>query len=292
MPLNSHTPENSTERGTLYIVSTPVGNLEDISYRAVRILNEVDCIAAEDTRQTIKLLNHYTIKKKLVACHEHNEHEAAKDLVEKMEQGMNLALVTDGGTPLVSDPGFRLVSLAVEHGLDVVPIPGACAAVAALTGAGLPTDRFLFCGFLPKKQGKLRESLEALKAIQATLIFYESPRRIIKLAEEMLVILGDRQAVLAREITKIHEEFLRGSLLEIISDLESRDVVRGECTLVVAGPGEDLPDLSTLEQEIKKGMARGDLSSSRLSAKLAKEFGIAKKKVYDLMLEIQDQNIH
>ena len=288
MPLNS--PTHNQAPGTLYIVATPVGNLEDITYRAIRTLKEVDCIAAEDTRQTLKLLNHYQIKKKLVACHEHNEQEAAKGLVENMLDGMNLALVTDGGTPLVSDPGFRLVSLAVGKGIDVVPIPGACAAIAALTGAALPTDRFLFCGFLPKKQGKMQEALETVKDIPATLIFYESPRRVQKLAREMANILGDRQAVLAREISKIHEEFLRGSLLEIARDLACRDGLKGECTLVVAGPEKKAPDLSTLEQEILNGMARGELSASKLSAKIAKKFGIEKKKVYAMILDTKASN--
>nr|WP_028315233.1 16S rRNA (cytidine(1402)-2'-O)-methyltransferase [Desulfatibacillum aliphaticivorans] len=286
MPLNSHTHDLNS--GKLYIVSTPIGNLEDITYRAIRTLGEVDIIAAEDTRQTLKLLNHYNIKKKLVACHEHNEQEAAKGLIDQMQQGQNVALVSDGGAPLVSDPGFRLVSMAVEQGLEAVPIPGACAAIAGLCGAGLPTDRFMFCGFLPKKKGKLREALESVKDVQATLIFYESPKRVLKVIEGMTEVLGDRKAVLAREITKIHEEFLRGALSEIAKELNSREGVKGECTLIVGGSEDQTPDFGSLENVIKAEVAKGELSASKLSAKLAKQFGIEKKKVYAMVLAAKD----
>ncbi|WP_342039443.1 16S rRNA (cytidine(1402)-2'-O)-methyltransferase [Desulfatibacillum alkenivorans] len=269
-------------------MSTPIGNLEDITYRAVRTLGEVDIIAAEDTRRTLKLLNHYNIKKKLVACHEHNEQEAAKGLIDQMLQGQNVALVSDGGAPLISDPGFRLVSMAVESGLEAVPIPGACAAIAGLCGAGLPTDRFMFCGFLPKKQGKLREALENVKDVQATLIFYESPKRVLKVIEGMTQVLGDRTAVLAREITKIHEEFIRGTLSGIAEELNSREGVKGECTLIVSGPEAQNPDLGSLDGLIRMEVAKGQLSASKLSAKLAKQFGIEKKKVYAMILALKD----
>ncbi len=289
MHSNLPTPELSQDAGILYVVATPVGNLDDITYRAVETLTKVDLIAAEDTRHTSKLLTHFGIRRPLVSCHEHNEKARVKDLVKRLEQGLNLALVTDSGTPLVSDPGFRLVSEAAAQGIRVIPIPGACAAVAALSAGGLPTDRFMFCGFLPKKKGKIVRALESLANIEATLVFYESPRRILDILNEMIEILGDRPAVLARELTKIHEEFLRGSLSEIHARLQDRRDVKGECTILVSGPSQKEADEDVLIHEISMELAEAGLSVSKLSAKLAKKHGIAKRIVYDMALELQDR---
>lgn len=288
MPLNSPTHKTGATPGILYIISTPIGNLEDITYRAVRILSQVDMIAAEDTRQTAKLLAHYNIRQPMVSCHEHNEQARIKDFLRRLWQGFDIALVTDSGTPLVSDPGFRLVAAAVSEKIRVVPIPGPCAAVAALSGSGLPTDMFLFCGFLPKKKGRLVQSLESLEKAEATLIFYESPRRIQNIIAEMIKILGDRPAVVARELTKIHEEFLRGPLSEILDQLNARKEIKGECTLVVSGCPKAEPDLDALEADIKQDLAKGELSLSKLSAKLAKKHGFPRKTVYDMALKFQN----
>src|SRR5438874_177589 len=201
--------------GTLFIVATPIGNLEDISQRALRILREVDLIACEDTRHTRGLLNHYGIRTKTISYHEHNEDERAEELCSQLESGKNIALVSDAGTPLISDPGFRIVNAAIQRNIPIVPIPGATAFAAALSASGLPSDQFLFAGFLPPRASARRARLEDLRAIQATLIFYEAPHRIATALRDAVDILGNRQAVVARELTKLHEEFVRGRLNEL-----------------------------------------------------------------------------
>src|ERR1700726_2411193 len=231
--------------GCLYLVATPIGNLEDITVRAIRILKEANLIACEDTRQTQKLLHHYGIRKEMVSYHEHNELTRSPELVIELEQGAQIALVSDAGTPGISDPGHRLVTLCLRHHIPVVPIPGPSALVAALAASGLPTEEFLFVGFLPARASARRKALDALKSESRTLILYEAPHRLAETLSDAADLLGSRPAVVAREVTKIHEEFLRGSLVEL-RDAARQRAPRGEITLLI-GPatGEDLPGVPT-----------------------------------------------
>jgi len=222
------------EQGILYIISTPIGNLEDMSFRAVRILGEVDCIAAEDTRRARILLNHYHIKNQLTSYIEHNEKTKTATHIDLIKTAKSVALISEAGTPAISDPGYRIIAEALKHEIPVVPIPGPCAAVTALSVSGLPVHRFAFEGFLPPKKGKRKTLLKKLAEEERTLIFYESPYRICATLKDMIEVLGDRNAVFAREITKLHEETLRGKLTEIIKILEGRKI-KGEITLLVEG---------------------------------------------------------
>jgi 16S rRNA (cytidine1402-2'-O)-methyltransferase len=224
--------------GTLYVVSTPIGNLEDITLRALRILKEVSIIAAEDTRHTQKLLSHFDIHTTLTSYHDFNKEEKTPVLLSKMAEGASIAIVADAGTPTLSDPGFYLIREAIRAGLPVSPIPGPAAAIAALAVSGLPPDRFVFEGFLPKKKGARARRLEQLKPDPRTLIFYESPFRIIGLLEEIKTILGDRPVVVAREMTKVFEEFIRGTVTEVLEKI-GKKTVKGEITLVVGGNREE-----------------------------------------------------
>lgn len=233
--------------GTLYVVATPIGNLEDITLRALRVLREVDLIAAEDTRRARVLLQHYHIDKPLTSLYEHNEAQKAPELIRRLATGASIALVSEAGTPLISDPGYRLMQLAIAQGIPIVPIPGACAAIAALTIAGLPIDRFAFEGFLPKRPGKRRRRLEELRSESRTMIFYESPRRICALLADMLAVWGDRRIVLARELTKKFEEILRGRLSEVQALLAERPPL-GEVTLVVEGATAAAPPSASCDQ--------------------------------------------
>jgi 16S rRNA (cytidine1402-2'-O)-methyltransferase len=208
------------EHGKLYVVGTPIGNLEDMTLRGIRILKEVDLIACEDTRRTQTLLNAYKIATRTVSYHEHNEMTRAPELIIQMEEGSSLALVTDAGMPVVSDPGFRLVHLAVRHSIPVIPVPGASAFVAALAASGLPVDKFRFLGFLPSKKGERRKALEELKDATRTLVFYEAPHRLVEMLKDSREILGEREIVVAREVTKIHEEFLRGTISSTLEHLK------------------------------------------------------------------------
>jgi len=228
-------PEGGQAVGTLYVVSTPIGNLEDITIRAIGALRSVHLIAAEDTRRTLKLLTHFQISASITSYHDHNKVSKAPILVQALEQGKDVALVSDAGTPGIADPGFYLVRMAIDRGIPVVPIPGPSAPIASLSASGLPTDRFVFEGFLPARKGKRLERLRALKDEERTIILYESPHRIRRLLEEVLSVLGNRPAVLAREITKLHEEFLRGGIEEIMRELDKRGAVRGEVTLLIGG---------------------------------------------------------
>jgi len=265
--------------GTLYIVATPIGNLEDITARAVRILGEVDLIACEDTRQTRKLLDRYGIAKPLVSYHEHNEQSRSSDLLRELEAGKSIALVSDGGTPLIADPGYRLVEQARNQGILVSPLPGPSALLAALSVSGLPTDSFSFHGFLPAKKGQRRKFLEDLRPSQATLVFYEAPHRILDALEDIGEMLGPRPVVLAREVTKIHEEFLRGTASEIRGVLEKRPSVKGEITLMI-GKGEtqevdDTPIAEAVEKLVQSGVPRMDALKI-----VARERGLSKREVY------------
>src|SRR6266576_1751847 len=226
---------NPADGGCLYLVGTPIGNLEDITLRALRILKEVDRIACEDTRHTLKLLTHYDIHKPLVSYHEHNELTRAPELLVTLEQGAKIALVSDAGMPLVSDPGHRLVTLCLRHQIPVVPIPGPSALLASLSASGLPNEEFLFVGFLPARSGERRRALERLRIEDRTIILYEAPHRVSDCVADARETLGDRSACIAREVTKMHEEFSRGKLSELSTSLEQRPA-RGEITLLVGPP--------------------------------------------------------
>ena len=269
--------------GTLYVVATPIGNLEDISARAIRILGEVDLIACEDTRHTRKLLDRYGVSKPLVSYHEHNEPARAAELLSDLEAGKNIALVSDAGTPLIADPGYRLVEQARERGITVSPVPGPSALLAALSASGLATDAFLFRGFLPPKQGQRRKLLEELKPLQATLVFYEAPHRILETLADIGITLGPRPVVLARELTKIHEEFLRGTPQELESILAQRESVKGEITVMV-GKGNDIAeDLTPLDQAVEKLIATGVPRMEALKT-VARQRGLSKSDVYKKLL--------
>ncbi len=269
---------NKLVPGALYIVSTPIGNLEDITYRAVRILKEADLIACEDTRHTRKLLDHYGIQTRAISYHEHNESARAADLLERLRDGQSIALVSDAGTPLISDPGYRVVAQAAAEGVPVIPIPGPSAAIAALSASGLPTDSFRFCGFLPAKSSQRRRLLESVAADSATLIFYEAPHRIVESLAEMREVLGPRPAVVARELTKLHEEILRGTL----DDLASSVTGRGEFTIVV-GKGEPAPESDEPIVEAVKRLERAGVPRMEAMKTIARERGVSKRDVYRAM---------
>jgi len=225
--------QNSRVAGTLYIVSTPIGNLEDITQRALLVLGQVELIACEDTRHTRKLLNHFGINTPTVSYHDHNERERSVELLLRLTSGENIALVSDAGTPGINDPGYRVVQLAIENDLAVVPVPGASALISALVGSGLPTDEFFFGGFLPPKSNARRMRLTELRSLPATLIFYEAPHRISAALKDAFEVLGARHAVVARELTKLHEEFVRGRLDELAAQFASNEKARGEIVLII-----------------------------------------------------------
>lgn len=285
MPLNSPTHDPGT--GCLYVVATPIGHLEDITLRAVRTLKEVDLIAAEDTRHTRRLLTAHGIENQLISYHEHNERQRAAELIRRLEQGARIALVSDAGTPTVSDPGYRLVAAAADRQIPIVPIPGVSAAMAALSAAGLPTDIFTFAGFPPRKKTRRLAQLSQLAAVPHTLIFYQSPRRLLAFLKELIEVLGDRPAVLAREITKIHEEFIRGSLTRIIEQLQQRPEVKGECTLLVAGAPPAETDPRDLDAAIVEALDRSGDSLSALAKELARRYGAPRKEIYARALELK-----
>jgi 16S rRNA (cytidine1402-2'-O)-methyltransferase len=265
--------------GTLYLVATPIGNLEDITLRALRVLKQADLIACEDTRQTRKLLDHYGIAKPAVSYHEHNEAERAQELAGKLAEGARIALVSDAGMPLVSDPGYRLVQAAIAAGARVEPVPGPSALLAALAASGLATDAFHFGGFLPAKEGQRRRTLEALRGENATLIFYEAPHRIVETLQAVEEVLGPRRVVVARELTKVHEEFLRGIVAEVRAELAGRQSVKGEITLLVARAETPATDDTPLDEAVAECMRQG---MSRMDAikTVARQRGLPKREVY------------
>jgi 16S rRNA (cytidine1402-2'-O)-methyltransferase len=269
--------------GTLYIVATPIGNLEDITLRALRILKEVHLIACEDTRQTRKLLDHFAITTPLTSYHEHNETERSEELIGRIAAGSDIALVSDAGTPLISDPGYRIVAAAVAANVPVIPIPGASAILGALAGSGLPTDSFRFCGFLPPKTTQRQKIFDSLRNESATLVFYEAPHRILDALEDIQSVLGKRAVVVARELTKLHEEFLRGTAEEIREQLASRPSVKGEITLLIAkatGQEEtDQPVEEAVQDLVKQGVSRMDAIKY-----VAKSRGMGKRDVYRLLM--------
>lgn len=270
--------------GTLYVVATPIGNLEDITQRALRVLSEVDVIACEDTRHTRKLLHHFGIKTRTVSYHDHNEAERSAELLQDLHAGANVAIVSDAGTPSISDPGFRLVSAAAAQGLSVVALPGPTALIAALVASGLPADEFFFGGFLPSRSGARRARLSELRNLPATLIFYEAPHRIAATLKDALEILGEREAAIGRELTKLHEEIARGRLSELAARFSSAAKARGEMVLLI--------DQTPLTSELKRdaeGRSVGELVA-RLEAegldhraalkKAARELGISRAEAY------------
>lgn len=284
--------ESPAAFGTLYIVATPLGNLEDITFRAVNILKKVDVIAAEDTRHSKKLLSHYGIQARLISCHEHNETAKISHLIYQLKNGLNIALISDAGTPCISDPGFILVKTAAKENIPVIPIPGCSAAIAGLSVSGLPTDSFLFLGFLPKKKQQLQKALEKQKIQNSTLIIYESPKRIKNLIENMIPILGNRNACLTREMTKLHEEYIRGSLSLILEKLETKERIRGEIALFVQGCPQDKPIMDTkrLETIIMDLLSSSDLGTAALARQICDQYQVRKKEVYDLILKLQNNN--
>jgi 16S rRNA (cytidine1402-2'-O)-methyltransferase len=279
--------------GTLFLVGTPIGNLEDITLRALRILQEVDQIACEDTRHTQKLLTHYDIHKPLVSYHEHNEMTRAPELIVRLEQGAKIALVSDAGMPLVSDPGHRLVSLCVRHRIPVVPVPGPSALLAALGASGLPNEEFLFAGFLPQRKGERRRALERLRIEDRTIILYEAPHRIAETVTDARQILGDRQACLAREVTKLHEEFRRGRLSELEISLEERPA-RGEITLLIAPadlaePNKPAESSQSLTDRVEELMRQAKLDRREALKLAAKERGLTRRDAYDQLIIDRDK---
>jgi 16S rRNA (cytidine1402-2'-O)-methyltransferase len=280
--------------GCLYIVSTPIGNLEDITLRALRVLKEVDIIACEDTRQTLKLLSHFDIHKRLVSYHQHNEITRAAELVIELEQGAKVALVSDAGTPAISDPGQHLVTLCLRHGIRVVPIPGPSAIVAALAASGMPAEHFSFVGFLPSRQTERRRALRDLSAEPGTLVLYEAPHRLLDALEDACEILGNRPAAIARELTKIHEEFLRDHLFDLAAGVR-RKPLKGEITLLI-GPavGQPLEQQATgsapaaapvpLARRVEEIVQQRGVDRKAALKQAARERGLTKREAYKQLL--------
>jgi 16S rRNA (cytidine1402-2'-O)-methyltransferase len=286
---------DAQSKPALYLVATPIGNLEDITLRALRVLKDVDVIACEDTRQTQKLLNHYAIATRTTSYHEHNEMTRSAELVKEMQEGASVALVTDAGMPGISDPGYRLIALAIRHRVPVVPVPGASAFLAALVASGLPTDSFRFSGFLPAKRGERRAALEAVKNSPRTQVFYEAPHRIVETLTDVVEVLGEaRHVVLAREVTKLHEEFLRGRAAEVLEKLKARDAVKGEITLLIGkaeekevhtGADAACPEQSrrvrpSVRQRVEQIMAEEKIDKKAALKRVAKERGVSKSEAY------------
>ena len=286
--------DNSGEidkKGNLYVVATPIGNKDDITLRALNTLKEVDIIAAEDTRHTGRFLALHKIqRKRLVSYHDHNEKERSFDLINRLKRGESVALVSNAGTPSVSDPGYRLIKEAITSDIRVTPIPGVSAAITALSVAGMPTDSFIFTGFPARKKEKRLKQLRKLADEPVTIIFYESPKRIIVLLKEIIDVMGDRYGVLSREMTKLYEEFIRGNLSEILGNIKERPVVKGECTLLVAGRKEnENVSMEFVSSEIKNGLKITGTRLSELAKKIAKKYDIPKNKVYDEALKVKGE---
>ena len=273
--------------GTLYIVGTPIGNLEDTTFRAIKTLQEVDLIAAEDTRHTSKLLQHFQILTPQLSYHQHNEQSRIPELIEKLNQGKAIALVTDAGMPAISDPGYELVKVCVEANISVVPIPGVTASITALCASGLPTNKFIFIGFLPTKIKLREEQLEKLSNSLETIVLYESPYKLLQTLEDLAKMLGgNRKIVLARELTKLHEEFWRGTVGQAIIYYQNNQP-KGEFTLVIAGAEPELLVLSedTIKQELQELFAQG-ISRSQASRQLSQKINLSRRKIYQIALKI------
>ena len=265
-------------KGTLYIVATPLGNLEDITLRAIRVLKEASVIACEDTRRTVKLLNRYEIRTPMFIYHDYNKHRAGVGLMRRLKEGESVALVSDAGTPAISDPGYELVREAIAADVPVEVVPGPSALVSALVVSGLPTDHFAFEGFLPNRKEKRRKAIQALAGETRTMIFYESPQRVGAFLAEAAEILGDRKACLVRELTKVHEEILRGTLPELSAEIARRGSVLGEITVVVAG-GQKTVELSA-EDIVRAALEDASGSSRDMAREISERTGLSRKEVY------------
>lgn len=286
----SATARSEVGAGCLYVVATPIGNLEDISMRALRVLKEADLIACEDTRQTLKLLSHFGLSKRLVSYHEHNEMTRAAEIVIELEQGAKVALVSDAGTPAISDPGHRLVSLCLRHGIHVVPVPGASAFVAALAASGMPIEQFVFVGFVPARPTERRKALRALASETRTLALYEAPHRLLDSLEDALEILGNRPAVIAREVTKVHEEFQRGHIEDLI-EAARKKAPRGEITLLIGPPDGHVPHPAAdtaakipLAKRVEEIMRDRGLDRKTALKQVARERGLTRREAYKQLL--------
>lgn len=273
----------------LYLIATPIGNLGDVTVRALETFAAADIVACEDTRVTRILLERYGIRRKMIAYHEHNEAEAASRLVAAVQDGRSVALASDAGTPLVSDPGYRLVQEAIKEGVRVVPIPGASAVLSALTVSGLPNDTFMFAGFLPVKAGQKKSRIEALADVPATLIFYESPRRLADTLEVMAAVLGDREAVVARELTKTFEELRRNSLPELAAHYAQTGAPKGEVVLCVAPPGERAEQSKADTDQMLIGLA-AEMSAAKAAGEAARMTGQKKSDLYQRLLKLKADN--
>jgi 16S rRNA (cytidine1402-2'-O)-methyltransferase len=290
---NRESLEEERLEPALYVVGTPIGNLEDITLRALHVLRNADRIACEDTRQTQKLLNHYEIHTKTVSYHEHNEMTRAPEMIVHLEDGESIALVTDAGMPGISDPGFRLITLAIRHGIKVVPIPGASAFLSALVASGLPGESFRFSGFLPAKSGQRRKLLESIKDSPRTQIFYEAPHRIVESLKDIVDVLGPaRHLVIAREVTKLHEEFMRGRAVDLVEEAERRGELKGEITLLI-GKAEETetptPSKESVSQMVHRVMREDALDEKDALKRVARELGISKSEAYR---EFQRTKVH
>ncbi len=276
--------------GTLYIVATPIGNLEDITFRAVRILGEVDLIAAEDTRHSRKLLSHFGISRPITSYYDHNKEFKGNYILDKLREGLSVALIADAGTPCISDPGYQLTRDAASSGIPVVPVPGPSAAIAALSAAGLPTDRFVFEGFLPSRPGKRREKLLSLKGEDRVMVFYESPRRILAALADLAEVMGNREVVVARELSKVHEEFVRGALADVMGLLKDRRI-KGEVVLLVAPqpPGAEVEG-PQVDELVRRYLATGKASLKDVVKRVALETGTARSEVYTQALMIKKES--
>jgi len=274
--------------GILYVVATPIGNLEDISYRAVRILSEVALIAAEDTRHSRRLLDHYGIKTRLISCHEHNEHERSVELVARLQAGEDVALISDAGTPAIADPGYRLVRACRMAGVEVVCVPGCNAMIAALSISGLPTDSFRFAGFLPSKRGARQRFIEQFDAVDYTLVFYETPHRLLAALDDLIQLYGpEREIAVGRELTKKHEELFLGTLLAAIEHFAQKPV-KGELVLMLAAGVKELPQ-ETVEESLLRLHAAGELSWKEIIKQVAKEHGLPGSDVYSRSLPLRQK---
>ncbi len=272
--------------GTLYLVATPIGNLQDVTHRALEVLGTVDLIACEDTRHTLKLLNHFRISNRLISYHEHNELERAEELADRLVAGANIAIVSDAGTPGICDPAFRIVQRAIEVGAMVIPIPGAVAFVNAVVASGISTDSIFFGGFLPSKKGDRRKRFEEIRDIPATLVLYETPHRLSKSLVDCFEVLGDRRAAVARELTKLHEETARGHLSEL-AERYRNETIKGEIVLVIeraalVAPKSEAPTPKSISKRVKE-LEKEGLDNKAALKKAAKEFGVSKSEAYRLL---------
>jgi len=289
MPLNS--PINNTDAkdpGILFVVATPIGNRKDITLRAIETLDQVDLVAAEDTRKTGLFLISLKIKANLISCHEHNEKKRTPYLINKMKSGFSVALVSDAGTPSVSDPGYHLITEAISNRIRVVPIPGASAVVTALSASGIARGSFIFMGFPPRNKNKRKKMLKTFLEEEKTIVFYESPRRITTFLEEIKETLGNRHSVISREMTKLHEEFIRGDLSEVITSLKDRASIKGEFTILISGNREKKKICDEeLLKEVKARMDKADSGVLEIAKEISKKYHLKKSMVYDIALKIK-----